>query len=77
MEQLKENLFLNDVEDINASVLRWGTGLRGTWVEDECNEWPYDVVLGSDIVSIQKGLSISVFLLTRFFRHTTRLQYLR
>ena len=55
IETLKENLFLNglDNEDkVNASVLRWGRGLRGTWVDDECESWPYDVVLGADIVSI-------------------------
>lgn len=53
IEALKENFFLNgldDVESVNASVLRWGRGLRGTWVDDECEIWPYDVVLGSDIV---------------------------
>ena len=53
IEALKENLFLNDLDDdsrVNASVLRWGHGLKGTWVEDECEAWPYDVVLGADIV---------------------------
>ena len=53
IEALKENLFLNGLDDesvVNASILRWGHGLRGTWVEDECEEWPYDVVLGADIV---------------------------
>lgn len=53
VEALKENLFLNQLDEeskVNASVLRWGRGLRGTWVEDECESWPYDVVLGADIV---------------------------
>ncbi len=53
VEALKENLFLNELEDdkkVNASVLRWGRGLRGTWVEEEFEEWPCDVVLGADIV---------------------------
>lgn len=55
VEALKENLFLNGLDDeskVNASVLRWGRGLKGTWVEDENESWPYDVVLGADIVSI-------------------------
>jgi protein-L-isoaspartate O-methyltransferase len=53
VEALKENLFLNGLDDekiVNASVLRWGRGLRGTWVDDEFEEWPYDVVIGADIV---------------------------
>lgn len=54
VEALKENLFLNgfdDQETVNASILRWGRGLKGTWVEDEFETWPYDVVIGADIVS--------------------------
>lgn len=54
VEALKENLFLNGLDDhekVNASVLRWGHALTGSWVEDECDLWPYDVVLGADIVS--------------------------
>lgn len=53
VEALKENVFLNDLdgeEKIFTSVLRWGTGLKGTWLEDDCEAWPYDVILGTDIV---------------------------
>ena len=56
VEALKENLFLNSLDnenEINASVLRWGHGLRGSWVEEEMETWPYDVVLGADIVSLK------------------------
>ena len=59
IEALKENLFLNDLEDggiFNASVLRWGRGLRGTWVDEECEEFPYDLVLGADIVRSHNAL---------------------
>ena len=58
VEQLKENFFLNEVDERNASVLRWGRGLKGTWVEEECEDQPYDVVLGSDIVSVRRPLSL-------------------
>jgi predicted nicotinamide N-methyase len=54
VEALAENLFLNGLDtnrNVINSVLRWGTGLRGTWVEDDCEESPYDVVIGADIVS--------------------------
>jgi predicted nicotinamide N-methyase len=54
VEALKENLFLNGLDDekkVISSVLRWGMGLRGTWVEEDCDEFPYDVVIGADIVS--------------------------
>ena len=53
VEALKENLFLNGLEDskgVQASVLRWGRGLKGTWAEEECEEFPYDLVIGADIV---------------------------
>jgi len=54
VEALRENLFVNgldDVEKVLTSILRWGQGLRGTWVEEDCETWPYDVVVGADIVS--------------------------
>lgn len=54
IEALKENFFLNGLDDerkVNASVLRWGRALTGSWVEEECEEKPYDVLLGADIVS--------------------------
>lgn len=53
IETLKENLFINGVADderVNASVLRWGQGLKGTWVDDECETFPYHIVVGADIV---------------------------
>lgn len=59
IEALKENLFLNGLDDgqtVNASVLRWGRGLRGTWVEEECEESPYDIVLGADIVRLNVAM---------------------
>jgi len=54
VEALRENLFLNDLDDeklVLTSILRWGRGLVGTWVEEDCEAWPYDVVIGADIVS--------------------------
>lgn len=53
VEALKENLFLNHLDDerkVLTSVLRWGRGLKGTWVEDDCETWPYDTIIGADIV---------------------------
>lgn len=53
VEALRENLFLNGLDDdsrVNASVLRWGRGLRDTWVEEELEDWPYDIVVGADVV---------------------------
>lgn len=54
VDALKENLFLNGVEDQNkvlTSVLRWGQSVRGSWVVDDFEEHPYDTVIGADIVS--------------------------
>ncbi|KAI1099277.1 putative methyltransferase-domain-containing protein [Jackrogersella minutella] len=52
IESLKENLELNAVDDqrkVRAETLTWGSDLRGTWVEDDCDTYPYDVVVGADI----------------------------
>jgi len=53
VEALKENLFLNGLDDerkVLTSVLRWGHGVRGSWVQDDFEEHPYDTVIGADIV---------------------------
>lgn len=55
IETLKSNLFLNELQDddsVVTGVLRWGRGLKDTWVEEDCEEHPYDVVLGADIVGV-------------------------
>lgn len=55
VDALKENLFLNDLDEgqkVVTSVLRWGRGLRGTWVEETCEAWPYDTIIGADIVRV-------------------------
>lgn len=56
VEALRENLFLNGLDDgqrVNTSVLRWGQGLKSTWVEEDCEAWPYDLIIGADIVRLQ------------------------
>jgi hypothetical protein len=53
VEALKENAFLNELHDeshMHSSVLRWGRGIVGSWVEEDFAAWPYDVVIGADIV---------------------------
>ena len=53
VEALKENLYLNELDDedkVLTSILRWGRGLKGTWVQEDCEAWPYDTVIGADIV---------------------------
>lgn len=58
IETLKENLFFNGLDDgptVVASVLRWGRSLKGSWVEEDCEEWPYDVMIGADIVCARMG----------------------
>jgi predicted nicotinamide N-methyase len=61
VEALKENLFLNGLDDerkVLTSVLRWGQGVRGSWVQDDLEEHPYDTVIGADIVSEQCDASV-------------------
>ena len=53
VEALRENLYLNDLDDekkVITSILRWGHGLKGTWAQEDCEAWPYDTVIGADIV---------------------------
>jgi ribosomal protein L11 methylase PrmA len=67
VEALKENLFLNGLDDerkVLTSVLRWGHGVRGSWVQDDFEEHPYDTVIGADIVSDYRDLVILEILLT-------------
>ncbi|EME45797.1 hypothetical protein DOTSEDRAFT_128023 [Dothistroma septosporum NZE10] len=70
VEALKENFFLNSLDDeqkILASVLRWGRGLKRTWVEEDCEAWPYDVVLGADITYDKVAISALVATLRFLF----------
>ncbi|OQO11017.1 hypothetical protein B0A48_05272 [Cryoendolithus antarcticus] len=63
VEQLKDNLFLNDLDDgkqVYSSVLKWGHGLKGTWVEDDFDEHPYDTVIGADITYDKAAISALV-----------------
>ena len=76
VEALRENLFLNGLdqeEQVVTSILRWGRGLIGTWVEEDCEAWPYDTVIGADIV----GLSFpsNKFILLTSGRHTIKLAF--
>jgi len=73
VEALRENLFLNGLdqeEQVVTSILRWGRGLTGTWVEEDCDAWQYDTVIGADIVS--QSYQSSNFLLLTSGRHTTK-----
>ncbi|KAI8630803.1 S-adenosyl-L-methionine-dependent methyltransferase [Xylariaceae sp. FL1651] len=52
LDGLKENLALNGLDDerlVTTRKLWWGEELKGTWVEQECEAEPYDVVVGTDI----------------------------
>lgn len=63
VEALKENAFLNNVDDDSkwqASILRWGRALKGTWVEDEFESFPYDTVVGADIVRHPQSRGITL-----------------
>ncbi|QIX00357.1 hypothetical protein AMS68_005874 [Peltaster fructicola] len=70
IDALKENLFLNGLDDqrsVQASVLRWGHSLRHNWVQDDCEEWPYDIVIGADIIYDKTAVSALVATLDMLF----------
>jgi predicted nicotinamide N-methyase len=75
VEALKENLFLNGLDDerkVLTSVLRWGHGVRGSWVQDDFEEHPYDTIIGADIVSDLRTSIVAWTPLTTIDRHTTK-----
>ncbi len=58
VEALKENIDLNDLTDGNnviAGALSWGGDLGGSWVRQDCETCPYDVVIGADIVGLAQA----------------------
>ncbi|EMC98774.1 hypothetical protein BAUCODRAFT_84564 [Baudoinia panamericana UAMH 10762] len=70
VEALRENLFLNNLDDeqrVLTSILRWGRGLKGTWVEEDCEAWPYDVVIGADITYDKVAISALIATLRFLF----------
>ncbi|CAK4032432.1 -lysine N-methyltransferase EEF2KMT [Lecanosticta acicola] len=70
VEALRENLFLNGLDDgqrVNTSILRWGHGLKGTWVEEDCESHPYDLVIGADITYEKTAISALVATLRFLF----------
>ncbi|KAK5127965.1 hypothetical protein LTR85_005082 [Meristemomyces frigidus] len=77
VEALRENLFLNGLDDeekVLTSILRWGRGLKGTWVEEDCEAWPYDVVIGADITYDKIAISALVATLRFLFDMRPKLQ---
>ncbi|GIZ45391.1 hypothetical protein CKM354_000856100 [Cercospora kikuchii] len=79
VEALKENLFLNGLDDetkVLTSVLRWGRGLKATWVEEDCEAYPYDVIMGADITYDKTGISALVATLRLLFELRPQLHML-
>lgn len=73
IDALKENLFLNDLDSsINASVLRWGRFYD--WVQDDCEEWPHDVVIGADIIYDKAVVNALVATLDMLFQQRPTVQ---
>ncbi|KAI5928100.1 putative methyltransferase-domain-containing protein [Camillea tinctor] len=70
VEALEENLQLNNLNDrerVFTKTLWWGNELRGTWVEEDCNTWPYDVVIGADITYDKEAIVALVSTLQHLF----------
>ncbi|KAI1359822.1 putative methyltransferase-domain-containing protein [Xylaria arbuscula] len=71
VDYLKENLVLNDVKEGNSVVARtlwWGEELKGTWVEEECDSVPYDVVVGADITYDKEAIKALIQTLRHLFQ---------
>ncbi|KAL2355763.1 putative methyltransferase-domain-containing protein [Cryomyces antarcticus] len=52
VEALASNAFINKLDERNVlepKVLRWGSSLVGSWVEENIADHPYDLALGADV----------------------------
>jgi predicted nicotinamide N-methyase len=61
VKALLENMQLNGLNDeqrMQANVFRWGADLKEEWIEKDCDLWPYDVIVGADIVRILKANTV-------------------
>lgn len=58
VKALLENMQLNGLHDeqtMQANVFRWGADLKEDWIEKDYDLWPYDVIVGADIVRVPKA----------------------
>ncbi|KAL7624534.1 hypothetical protein AAE478_006099 [Parahypoxylon ruwenzoriense] len=70
IEALKENLALNSLNDrekVRTETFGWGHDIKDTWVEQDCNASPYDVVIGADITYDKVAISALVSTLRSLF----------
>ncbi|KAH9893797.1 putative methyltransferase-domain-containing protein [Xylariomycetidae sp. FL2044] len=77
VETLQENLELNGLADqglVRTNTLWWGEDLRGTWVEEDCNVCPYDVVIGADITYDKEAIVALVATIKHLFEMRPALQ---
>ncbi|KAK5108765.1 hypothetical protein LTR62_007825 [Meristemomyces frigidus] len=77
VESLRENLFLNELDDeekVLTSILRWGRAIKGTWTEEDCEAWPYDVVVGADITYDKRAISALIATLRMLFEMRPQLE---
>ncbi|KAI2601817.1 putative methyltransferase-domain-containing protein [Hypoxylon sp. NC1633] len=70
IDALRENLAINDLntrEKVRTDILTWGRALKGTWVEEDFANHPYDVVIGADITYNKVTISALVLTMQNLF----------
>ncbi|KAI0156452.1 S-adenosyl-L-methionine-dependent methyltransferase [Xylariaceae sp. FL1272] len=70
VDSLRENLALNGLNDERIAIARklwWGEELKGSWVERDCEDFPYDVVLGADVTYDKTAILALVVTLEKLF----------
>ncbi|KAI1262318.1 S-adenosyl-L-methionine-dependent methyltransferase [Xylariaceae sp. FL1019] len=68
---LRENIELNGLDDEQGMIARklwWGEELKGSWVERDCEAFPYDVVIGTDVTYDRTAILALVITLQELFR---------
>ncbi|KAI1472121.1 putative methyltransferase-domain-containing protein [Daldinia caldariorum] len=77
VESIRENLSLNGLNTqgkVKAGTLTWGHDPWETWIKDDCDVNPYDVVIGADITYNTTAISALVSTLHKLIERRSKLR---
>ncbi|KAI0845215.1 putative methyltransferase-domain-containing protein [Daldinia vernicosa] len=77
VEAVKENFALNglaDQEKVRTGTLTWGRNPWETWIKDDCDTNPYDIVIGADITYDKIAISALVSTLHQLIDKSPKLR---
>ncbi|KAF3067463.1 Protein-lysine N-methyltransferase efm3 [Daldinia childiae] len=77
VEAMKGNLALNGLDDkekVRTGTLTWGRNLWETWIKNDCDANPYDIVIGADITYDEVAISALVSTLHQLIDRSPKLR---